>query len=283
MLKATEAAAVAEGISRFPIPIPIGIQHRFIFELTVFALGPFMIPMVPAIPRCFFSPPATGQPRVSGLLALNPQTQLLESGAVAYTALPPGYKSILEPNRLQILTLEGRPVLELHPGSLPISVQNQLITNQKQIGQAIHDHQEWLDWTAYLKSTSVGQDDNAEMDRLKKIQQLLNSALPVWSAPIHLPSLSAVYGYPVMLNIYIDAPKGMGLSKARIRWFAPDGSVHEHSGLPTLPATDQDYFFHVLLKNFTMAHVQLRQNLVEFEELLREWDRRLFGDPHASF
>ena len=231
-------------------------------------------------PALTFLAPGAGQPPVRGFLALGPQIQLLESGLVAYTSVPPGYKAILETNRLRILTINDQPVLDLHPGSLTAAVQQQITLNQRQISQAMEDHQRWLDWTAWARSTPMGQDDFQEMEWLKKIQQLLNNAVVIWSTPINLPYAPAVRGFQVMPNVYIEAQDVP--SAGRIRWVTPDGRIQERSALPSNPPTEQDRLFYILLKNYSIVKFK-GLHMTAYDQLLSEWDHWMNqGNNHAS-
>jgi spermidine synthase len=205
------------------------------------AYPPFPI-LLPALAAA-----AAGPQLVPSLLALTPDLQLLENGAVACGPPLLGYQCLLEPGQVRVLDATGSEVTRLLP---PTSLETEATTRTREQGslidQAVRDHQRWLDWVGWASSMAPGRAATSEMTSLESTRRALQTAGKAWEPasrpprPAFEPPARWVTLFP---GLYLEPP-AMAAQDPAVVWVAPDGTPRRQSVQPpaTLGAADRFLF-----------------------------------------
>lgn len=128
--------------------------------------------------------PGGGQRPVASLLALSPELQLLETGALTYAATLAGYHFLLEPGHLRVRDVGGADVTCLAPPpALQVDARQQLDAQLPLIDKALADHRRWLQWVGWAKAVPPGQAALSELAELEAIKRAVESAQGSWRGP----------------------------------------------------------------------------------------------------
>ena len=205
------------------------------------AYPPFPI-LLPALATA-----AVGPQLVPSLLALTPDLQLLENGAVACGPPLLGYQCLVEPGRVRVLDASGGEVTRLLP---PTSLETEATTRTREqaslIDQAVRDHQRWLDWVGWASSMAPGRAAASEMTSLESTRRALQTAGKAWepaSRPPR-PAFDPPSGWVTLFpGLYLEPP-ALAAQDPTVVWVAPDGTQRRQSVQPpaTLGAADRFLF-----------------------------------------
>ncbi|MGH7322762.1 MAG: hypothetical protein ACRELA_24510, partial [Candidatus Rokuibacteriota bacterium] len=166
--------------------------------------------------------PQGGPQPVSALLALSPELQLLESGALVYVAGVPGVQCVLEPGRLLVLDTAGQEVLALRPSDeLLDQARRQILAQGPLVEKALADHQRWVGWVRWASVVPDGRQAVAELAELTAIKRAVDSAQRTWrGAAPPVPFDAKSHWVPLFPGVYLD-PRGRGpVGLVRGRWVA---------------------------------------------------------------
>jgi hypothetical protein len=216
---------------------------------------------------------ASPQP-VPSLLALTPELQLLESGAVSYATGIAGFQCLLEPSRLRVADARGQGALSLlPPRSLVSEVTRQLEAQVPLLEKARADHQRWLDWVGWASVIGPGREALAELRQLDGIRQAVDTARTAWQ-PAAQPSTFEPRSAWVTLfpGAYLDPGDFVQVGRVGGRWVLvlvgsaypeppvlvhpvprlvlvePDGHVRREVPVPPESLTPRDRFLYRLLE-----------------------------------
>jgi hypothetical protein len=190
---------------------------------------------------------AVGPQLVPSLLALTPDLQLLENGAVACGPPLLGYQCLLEPGQVRVLDATGGEVTRLlPPGSLETEATTRTREQASLIDQAVRDHQRWLDWVGWASSMAPGRAVASEMTSLESTRRALQTAGKSWEPasrpprPAFEPPSPWVTLFP---GLYLEPP-ALAAGDPTVVWVAPDGTQRRQLVQPpaTLGAADRFLF-----------------------------------------
>jgi spermidine synthase len=246
-----------------PSPPVLPYRHRP-------AVGPGVSPYRPGVPRSrvydphgrehaavslTFTDPGGERKPVSALLALTPDLQLLESGALAYKVLVPGYHGLLEPGRLRVLDTAGREVHALlPPTALETEAREQILAQTPLIERALEDHRRWLDWVRWGVVFPQGGGAASQLAELEAIARAVDAAQRMWRAAGPSPLFRPQPGWvPVFPGIYL-APPGSAGPDATVYVVTPQGTVAGRDLAPPTEVRDEERFlFRVLTRRLAEA------------------------------
>jgi spermidine synthase len=190
---------------------------------------------------------AAGPQPVAAVLALTPDLQLLDNGAVACGPALLGYQCLLEPGQIRVLDASGGEVTRLLP---PASLETEAATRTREqvslIDQAVRDHRRWLDWVGWASGMAPGQEATSEMTSLTGMRRALQTAGKAWEPasrpprPAFEPPARWVTLFP---GLYLEPP-AFAAQDVTVVWVAPDGRERRQSVQPpaTLGAADRFLF-----------------------------------------
>lgn len=203
-----------------------------------------------------FSDPKQGTQRYSSKLALTANMQLLDSGAVAYTAPVDDFKFVLEPGRLRVLTGNGKEVLVLAPPpDMDAAVRAQLSSQKDLISKAIPDHERWLEWTGWATFTDEVRNETDELAALKEISAALDSAAALWeAAPAAGTPAQALdpKWIPLFPGVYLTEEAAPG-KNPDIALVEPGGALRKRPLLARAEPGDEDRFLQALVDRHKLS------------------------------
>lgn len=204
-----------------------------------------------------FTDPRGGAQPVTALLALTPELQLLESGALAYVADVPGYRFLLEPGRLRVLDTAGRDVVALLPDrALDEEARRQVEAQGPLIDRAVLEHRRWLDWARWGAGTPPGRQAASELGQLEAIRGSVERARVAWRAAAPASVLLPRHGWvAVFQGVYLQpwlpssppGPRPGGTPGPTLALVTADGQVRPRSLDPPVRLGDEDRFLFRLL------------------------------------
>jgi spermidine synthase len=214
----------------------------------------------PALRFSFTDPQGTRKP-VASVLALTPELQLLDSGAVACTPAVPGYQCLLEPGGVRVLDAASRPIATLRPSArLPNDAEARTRSQLASIDRAIGEHQRWLDWVRWGTIVAPGREAVSEMEALGTMKRALQTAHGTWSGARPGPPAATFEppaGWtPLFPGVYLEAPV-FASQEPTVVWANADGSLRRQSVDPPAQLTDADRFlFRLLQRRLTVGQDQ---------------------------
>jgi spermidine synthase len=199
-----------------------------------------------------------GRP-VSSLLALSPELQLLETGALTYAATLAGYHFLLEPGHLRVRDAAGAEVTCLAPPPpLQADARQQLDAQLPLIDKALADHQRWLAWVGWAKTIGPGQTAVSELAELQAIKTAVVSAQGSWRGPAPAAVLVARDPRWVQLlpGLYLE-PSPLAAQEPMLVRITCDGQVTRRPVGPPDTLTPEDRFvFRLLHKRYAEGNDQ---------------------------
>jgi hypothetical protein len=205
----------------------------------------------PALRFSFTDPQGTRKP-VASVLALTPELQLLDSGAVVCTPAVPGYQCLLEPGGIRVLDAASRPIVTLRPSARLLNdaaarTRAQLAAVERAVGE----HQRWLDWVRWGTAVAPGREAVSEMEALGAMRRALQTAHATWSgAPPGTPAttLDPPPDWTALFpGVYLEGPT-LASQDPTVVWASADGSLRRQSVDPPAQLTDPDRFLFRLLQ-----------------------------------
>jgi len=156
--------------------------------------------------------PRGGMRPVGSLLALSPDLQLLDTGAIACTPALPGYQCLLEPGRVRALDATGREVLTLLP---PPGLQQVAVARLAQQGplidKALAEHRRWLEWVHWGSVLPQGREAVSELAGLEAIKRAVETAHEPWRRPSAPPGFDPPHGWVTLFpGIYLEPARFAG-------------------------------------------------------------------------
>jgi spermidine synthase len=205
----------------------------------------------PALRFSFTDPQGNRRP-VAAMMALTPELQLFETGAIGCTPPVPGYQCLLEPGGVRVLEGAGRPVTTLRPPARLFTdararTQAQLVS----LDRAAADHQRWLDWVGWGTRMPAGQEAASEMEALGSMKRALTTAQGTWSRA-GSPPPQATFEPPgrwttLFPGVYLE-PSPYAAQEPTVVWANADGSLRRQSVQPPAQLADGDRFLFQLLQ-----------------------------------
>jgi spermidine synthase len=195
---------------------------------------------------------------IPSLVALTPELQVLESGALACTTAPPGYQCLLEPGRVRVLDADGREILALlPPRELEAEAPVHLDAQGRVLERAIQDHRRWVEWVRWAAPLPQGVEAISELARLEAIRKAVETGKGVWVTRPPAPAVTRSPRWvPVTPGIYLE-PAQYAHQDPTLVLVHPDGSVHRRPVAPPTALTDEDRFvFGVLNQRLTQGRDQ---------------------------
>jgi hypothetical protein len=213
----------------------------------------------PALRFSFTDPQGSRKP-VASVLALTPELQLLDSGAVACTPAVPGYQCLLEPGGVRVLDTTSRPIVALRPSARLLNdAQARTRSQLASLDRAIGEHQRWLDWVGWGTAVAPGREAVSEMEALGTMKKALQTAHGAWSGASGTPvaTFDPPTGWTTLFpGIYLEPP-AFASQDPTVVWASADGSLRRQSVSPPAQLTDPDRFlFRVLQRRLTEGQDQ---------------------------
>ena len=216
--------------------------------------------------RFFFTDPRGERKRVSSLLALNRDLQLLETGAVAYAGRMQGHQMLLEPGRLRVQDATGRDVVALLPtAALEDEARKQLQAQGPLIDRAIEDHRRWLNWVGWASALPTARRAASELEELQAVKRAVEAAQGAWARPGQRPGADPGPGwFPIFPGVYLEAPKVLAPETRRLALVTVDGTVRPRPLEPPRALGEEDRFlFWVLHRRATEGRDQSLRDPVD--------------------
>lgn len=214
----------------------------------------------PALRFSFTDPQGSRKP-VASVLALTPELQLLDSGAVACAPAVPGYQCLLEPGGVRVLDTAGRQIVTLRPPSRLLNdAQARTQSQLASLDRAVAEHQRWLDWVRWGTAVAPGREAASEMETLGTMKKALQTAHGTWSGA-RPGTPAATFDPPAALTtlfpgLYLEQPAFVS-QEPTVVWATADGSLRRQSVDPPAQLTDTDRFlFRVLQRRLTEGQDQ---------------------------
>jgi hypothetical protein len=213
----------------------------------------------PALRFSFTDPQGSRKP-VASVLALTPELQLLDSGAVACTPALPGYQCLLEPGGVRVLDTASRQVVTLRPSARLLNdAQARTRSQLASLDRAVGEHQRWLDWVGWGTAVAPGREAVSEMEALGTMKRALQTAHEAWSGASGTPTATfdPPTGWTTLFpGIYLEPP-AFASQDPTVVWASADGSLRRQSVSPPAQLTDTDRFlFRVLQRRLTEGNDQ---------------------------
>lgn len=208
--------------------------------------------------RFALTDPRVGRRPVPSLLALSPDLQLLDTGALACTPALPGYQCLLEPGRVRALDATGREVLTLlPPARLQQDAASRLAQQGPLIDKALAEHRRWLEWVHWGSVLPQGREAVSELAGLEAIKQAVETALEPWRGPSAPPGLDPAPGWVSLFpGLYLE-PAKLPAREPALVLVGPDGIPRRQSVDPPAQLGDADRFlFRVLYRRLTEGRDQ---------------------------
>jgi spermidine synthase len=201
--------------------------------------------------RFALTDPRGGRKPVASLLALGPELQLLETGAIACGPAVPGYQCLLEPGRVRAFDQAGREVLALTPPArLQVEAATRVAQQGPLIDTAVAEHRRWLEWTRWGAALAPGQVAISELATLQATRQAVETAREAWQSqrPAFDPPTSWVALFP---GVYLEPARFTGQEPTLVLVGADGGPRRQPIG-PPARLTDADRFvFRLLYRRYT--------------------------------
>ena len=200
----------------------------------------------PALPFALTDPQGGRKP-VAMLLALGPQLQLLETGAIACGPAIPGYQCLLEPGRIRAFDQAGREVIALTPpAGLQVDAATRVAQQVPLVDTALAEHRHWLEWTRWGASLAPGQVAISEMATLEATKRAVEAARETWQAP--RPAFNPPAGWVSLFpGVYLEAAK-FAAQDPTLVLVGADGTSRRQPVGPPARLTDEDRFLFRLLQ-----------------------------------
>ncbi len=175
--------------------------------------------------RFALTDPVGGRKPVPSLLALSPELQLLETGAIAYLTGLAGYQALLEPGRLRTLDASGRDVLALAPPTrLQADAASRIAQQGPLIDTALVEHERWLEWTRWRAVIAPGRGSDSELAGLQATRKAVDAAREVWQRPGTARAFDPPAGWVTLFpGVYLE-PARIAAQDPTIVLVNPDGS-----------------------------------------------------------
>ncbi|MBI4012099.1 MAG: hypothetical protein HY359_07340 [Candidatus Rokubacteria bacterium] len=209
--------------------------------------------------RFALTDPRGGRKPVGSLLALSPDLQLLDTGALACAPALPGYQCLLEPGRVRVMDAGGREVLALRPTvDLQQVAVSRLAEQGPLIDKALAEHRRWLEWVHWGSVLPQGRAAVSELAGLEAIKRAVDTAQESWRQPPALPEVGQPRGWALRLfpGVFLERAASVA-EEPTLMLIRPDGTWERRPVGPPARLTEVDRFlFRVLHRRLTEGRDQ---------------------------